>query len=443
MNDRERDWVQQVSNGIGRGRPDLSVGFIERAIRALRPSGGLATLVPAGVLASDSLSTWRDGLTQRTTPTLVAVLGEHGLFQHALVNVGILALRNGAIAASAPSKVPLYVAWSSAETGAASRAIRAVRRSMYEPDESETTHDANGWSVTVTSLDAWKQRPSWLPGAGALGPLLETIRASTNTRVNDLFKVRQGIRTGANPVFLQPKRVVASLPEREQRYFREAVDSASFVNGEIKFQNYLFLPDDDWQTESKVRRALPTFFSNYLQPNKELLAKRKSLKDGRWWKLTRAREWKFTGHPRLLSKRFGLYPAFARDFDVHFAPVQANAWIPTDILASGRDAEELHELLTAYWWLLNSRVAVALLREYCPNVAGGQLDLEHKYVEHVPLPNLRVQFRENPTLQALATSIRTRNEKRLPKFADLDQFAAAAFGTELSEWNLSGLELPD
>jgi hypothetical protein len=123
--------------------------------------------------------------------------------------------------------------------------------------------------------------------------------------------------------------------------------------------------------------------------------------------------------------------------------VQANAWIPTDVLVPRRDPDGLREILTAYWWLLNSRIMVALLREYCPNVAGGQLDLEHKYVEHVPLPNLRVQFQENPNLQAIATSIRTRNPVHLPNISELDRFAASAFGTDVSDWNLSGLELPD
>jgi hypothetical protein len=86
---------------------------------------------------------------------------------------------------------------------------------------------------------------------------------------------------------------------------------------------------------------------------------------------------------------------------------------------------------------------VALLREYCPNVAGGQLDLEHKYVKHVPLPNLSRQFSENPGLQVLATSIRSRYPERLPMTSDLDQFAAAAFGTDIKDWNLSGLESLD
>ena len=447
MNERERDWVREVTHATY--RPDLSVGFIERAIRALHPDGVLATLLPAGVLASDSLSKWRNELVHRSTPTLVAVLGEHGLFENALVNIGMLALRNGAQSDTVPAKRPLYIAWSSAETGAASRVIRAIRRSISEPTVPEPyIKDVDGWSVTTTSIDAWQRRPSWLPGAGALGPLLETIQANTITKVGDLFDVLQGIRTGANSLFIQPAGVVKGLPEREQRYFRKAVDAASFVDGEIKTTNYIFLaPNNTWRTEEELSQAIPEFFNGYIRTNRQLLKKRTSLRAraDHYWELAEPRtSWMFKGPPRLLSKRFGLYPAFARDFGVSFAVVQANAWRPKEMLTgSHHDPDEICEVLTAYWWLLNSRVAVALLREYCPNVAGGQLDLEHKYVKHVPLPNLLHQFKENPTLPVLANSIRSRYPNRLPTISDRDQFAAAAFGTDVSDWNLSGLELPD
>jgi adenine-specific DNA-methyltransferase len=442
MSQRERDWVQGATGATY--RPDLSVGFIERAIQAMNPNGLLATLVPAGVLASDSLSNWRNELVHRGTPTLVAVLGEHGLFEHALVNVGMLALQNGAESTTTPLRVPLRVAWSSAEAGAASRVIRAIRRSISDPNDSE--HYGDSWSVKTTSIDAWQRRPSWLPGAGALGALLETIQANTITKVGDLFHVHQGIRTGANPLFIQPADVVKGLPEREQRYFKKAIDAASFVDGDLKPQNYLFLaPNNTWKTEEELSQAVPEFFNNYIRTNQELLKKRTSLRGRPYWELAEPRtSWMFKGPPRLISKRFGLSPAFGRDFDLSFAVVQANAWRPTEMLiGSPRDTEELCEVLTAYWWLLNSRVAVALLREYCPNVAGGQLDLERKYVKHVPLPDLPRQFKENPTLPVLANSIRSRYPNKLPAISDRDRFAAVAFGTDVSEWNLSGLELPE
>jgi hypothetical protein len=240
--------------------------------------------------------------------------------------------------------------------------------------------------------------------------------------------------------------VVKSLPEREQRYFKKAVDTASFEEGDLKPKNYLFLaPNKTWKSEEELSQALPEFFNRYIRTNQELLKKRTSLRGRPYWELAEPRtSWMFKGPPRLLSKRFGLWPAFARDFDLGFAVVQANAWMPTETLTGSRsDTDELCEVLTAYWWLLNSRVAVALLREYCPNVAGGQLDLEHKYVKNVPLPDLSRQFKENPTLPVLANSMRSRYPNKLPAISDRDRFAAAAFGTDVSEWNLSGLELPD
>jgi len=448
MNQAERSWVQEVTKSNGHGRPDLSVGFVERAMRALRPAGVLATLVPAGVLASDSLGKWRDGIVQHGTPTLVAVLGEHGLFEHALVNIGILCIQNGTPVEGAANKTPVRLAWSSAESGAAARVIRAIRRSMSRPDTPDALRkDIDGWSVTTTNLDVLKRRPSWLPGAGALGALLETIEANTVTKVGDLFDVHQGIRTGANPVFLQPQSVVNNLPAIEQRYFKKAIDAASFVEGEIKPERLLFyVPKGTWKTERELSKAVPEFFSRYIRPSREELLKRKSMRSrtDRYWELAEARSsWAFKGHPRLVSKRFGLYPAFARDFNVGaFAVVQANAWVPKHELVDAFDKDRICELLNAYWWLLNSRVVVALLREFCPNVAGGQLDLEHKYVKNVPLPNLVRQFNENPTLPMLANSIRSRYPSRLPAIPDRDHFAATAFGTDISEWKLSGLEIP-
>ena len=183
----------------------------------------------------------------------------------------------------------MHVAWSSAETGAAARVIRAIRRSISEPTLAEPSRkDVDSWSLTTTTVDVWRRRPSWLPGAGALGPLLETIETNTATKVGDLFDVHQGIRTGANPVFMQPFSVVRNLPENERRYFRKAIDAASFVEGELKPEKYLFYaPKGTWKTEEELSQAVPQFFNLYIRPSRETLNKRKSMrsKTDRYWEL--------------------------------------------------------------------------------------------------------------------------------------------------------------
>jgi hypothetical protein len=430
----EREWVRRALGGTSGGRPDLSVGFVERALSALNPSGVLATLLPAGVLSSEGLGAWRSSLLERITPRLIAVLGEHGLFRHATVNVGVLVLQRKPAEATSDHHL-IDVAWAAPEPGAASEAIRAIRRRLESPAMNNVREgEDSAWTVTESSVGAWSDRQSWLPGPGALGPLLDQLQ-QIPTRVEDLFHVHQGIRTGANEIFLVTESELNKLG-KEKRFFRPVVDTASFVEGELHPQMFLFVHDPEWQSEDDLERAVPTFFRERLSvsANRRVLSARKGIR--RWWELTRVRGWSFDGRARLVSKRFGLYPAFARDFSGNLAVVQANAWVPKDPLVRA-DSERIYETLTAYWWLLNSRVAVALFKEYCPNVAGGQLDLENKYVRHVPLPNLALRAQEDPGVQELATQIRQRNGEKLPSLGERDVYAAAVFGTQVADWPLS------
>ncbi len=142
----------------------------------------------------------------------------------------------------------------------------------------------------------------------------------------------------------------------------------------------------------------------------------------------------FDKQPRVVSKRFGLIPAFGLDAQGTLAVVQANAWIPKGLITTSTNAEGMLSLLQGYWWMLNSDVFVALLKEYCPNVAGGQLDLEHKYVKYAPLPVLRASIQESGLLQELVQAYSESAE--LPPRDIRNRFAALAYGTAVDDWLL-------
>ncbi len=108
-------------------------------------------------------------------------------------------------------------------------------------------------------------RPSWLPGAGTLGSLLEEIQGQADANIGEMFHVHEGIKTGAKRIFLQPPSVVRALPDFEQRYFKEAVEGDNFSNGEIRPNAFLFLADEAWETEGDVQKAVPRFFERYLK----------------------------------------------------------------------------------------------------------------------------------------------------------------------------------
>lgn len=433
MDDVQREWVRSAMGGTHRGRPDLAVGFIEHAVGALRDGGVLATLLPAGLLGAESLADWRGRLAEQAAPQLIAILGEHGLFRHALVNIGVLVARKSVASADEP----LYVAWSASDPGAASVALRALRRSGYAEAAAPMQADRPSWSITETTLEQWRRRPSWLPGPGLMGPLLTRIETDTPTMVETLFHVRQGIRTGRKGVFVLSAAEYLSLDKTERSYFAPAADNSSFDNGAVEPRNYVFVGDEKWESAEDVKRAVPNYYQRWLSPAMEELKSRRGIDPQKWWRLTRGRGWMFDGTPRLVSKRFGLSPSFARDFDGRLAVLQANAWIPKQPLTRGVSATEVESLLTLYWWLLNSDVAVALFREYCPNVAGGQLDLENKYVKHVPLPDLRRRVAEDPSMQGLVANVMAASSNSLPSKQLMNAFAAAAYRTSLSDWPLA------
>ena len=432
MTPAERDWVRMIVGGPKKGRPDLCVGFIEKAIDCLKPGGVLATLLPAGVLSAQGLSGWRHRIAERAQPALVAVLGEYGLFKHALVNIGVLIARRD----YTREREPIIVAWAAPEEGAASHVLRALRKKLFGgvptlvPDPSRRAL----WTITEASPDQWLQRPSWLPRPNLIGNVLAGIRARFRTTVGDLFDVKQGIRTGAKNVFVLPEDEYANLPRDEQRFFAPAVENNSFVNGALQVTKYVFIGDDKWSSEDDVKGNVPCYYALKLKPAEDALRKRKGIDPDRWWRLTWSRSWMFNGVPRLVSKSFGLVPAFARDYNTEFAIVQGNAWIPKRSLSASVASGDIVNVLDLYWWLLNSNIAIAIFSEYCPHVAGGQLDLGKMYVGHVPMPNLAIRTMEDPMVLSLVREISAEHPDSLPPLDVRDAFAAACFGTSLRDW---------
>ena len=156
--------------------------------------------------------------------------------------------------AKSESRQSLHVGWASAESGAASNMIRALRRRAFgiELLRPEIRPKPSEWSVTNASLETWRQRPTWLPAPSALGPLHDDIRREAETTVANLFRVLQGIRTGAIGVFLISPQDYSKLPRRERQFFAAAVDNASFLEGHIEPKRFLFIGDPAWERETDV-----------------------------------------------------------------------------------------------------------------------------------------------------------------------------------------------
>jgi adenine-specific DNA-methyltransferase len=281
---------------------------------------------------------------------------------------------------------------------ATGKALRALRRTQH----SDLELSGNGlWSLFRTSTESLRRRATWR----LISPRTETvlrriIDVGGAVLIGDLFDVRQGVRTGMNPVFVLTTSQVNALPARERKWFRPAVVNESVKNGQIDSQHRVFYPYDQRglaiATEDQLIKLVPTYFEQYLRPHRNGLQKRANIVRASrpdWWGLSERRAWALDPQPRLISKYFGGPGGFATDLAGQYIVVQGFAWFPNwsgseDLVDAEALGLPITNLISAYMALMNSRPFGRLLEVFSPHVAGGQFDLSPRYVNTIPIPHL-------------------------------------------------------
>ena len=415
-----RERLQHILGDAFRYRPDLSMAFTSLAQHHLRPGGTLATLLPSGALSQTGGIKWRDGLLRGNDVELVAVLGEHGLFRDAIVNVATLVLRK----TQGPGHATPTMLWASQKHGASSAALRRLRRWTMGNRNAERTID---WSIYPTSQRALAERDDWTPRPYSLGDLPERLAETAGVAtVEDIFHVELGVRAGTVGASLQiGSHEYERLPAKERRMFRPVAETRSIRNGRIQPISWIFYPEEV-MTFAQIQRKAPTFHARHLAAL--------GLAEDARVDLDRARrDTNLSRRPRLVARAFIGPDSFAVDADGSHVVVQGYSWIPKQpVLGAPFDTVEL---LQDYAFLLNSRLFFALLRENGRIIGGGQVDGAKNQVRRVPLPDLGSMYLETPELLGQAHLLRETDRSERPSTQALDAFAAAAYRTSPGEWS--------
>ena len=398
LNDLQRDQMQQVLGGRLRGRSDISMAFVSRAVDSLAAGGALGVLLPSSLLTLEAAENWRNDLLERTDLRLLASLGDYGLFAHALVQVAAAVMFKPTDPVARRGTTTAVVTSNSAEaTGDALRALRRSDRQILGIGQDDA------WRLFEIPTRTFQQRRTWrLTTPRAEAGLSKLIDAGA-ARISDLFDVRQGVLTGNNRAFLLSKTEYEALPERERPFFRPAVMNRSIQDGRLRLLYWVFYPYDIngpiFRTEDELLAAVPSYAERFLIPRREALLGRSSRVhggDAEWWGLTRRRPtWAFDPTPRLVSKYFGGPGGFAVDLMPEFVVVQGYVWVAKSVQLAADETEEeeasvlpVDALLCAYLGIMNSRRFGSILELFSPHVAGGQFNLSPRYVNHIPMPNL-------------------------------------------------------
>ena len=375
LDKESREAVKSVLNTNISGRPNQASAFFYKAVQSLNMDGVIGCVIPSSLLTLDAYDKLRNEIIDFISIDLIGKLGNF-IFEDALTDVSFI------IGHKPKSNTSPYVLWSKNEKGVAQDALRDLRKMHFSGTFKVVEKQFSIYQPTIFPIT----KENWKPISFNENELFKTIERfvlkKKLVKVQDIFNVQQGIRTGNNAIFKISAEEHNKLPANEHQYFRPVVDNESIKNGEIKKDNYVWFPYNDKglviKTEEQLISTANVFFTTRLLQNKRILENRAGISE--WWGLTRPRNWQFSKIEKLVSTEFGRSDSFAFDSIGEFAVERGNAWIPK---------KEFKDLDYYYFYLaiFSSPFFDKLLSIYSKQLAGGNwYDLGKKFTAEIPIP---------------------------------------------------------
>lgn len=378
LNKESRENVNISLDRVFDGRPNQASAFFYKAIHSLSPDGVIGTVIPSSILMLDAYKKLRNEVQEILSIKLIGKLGNY-VFEDALVDVSIF------IASKSKTNNPPLVIWTNNEKGVASEALSDFRKMRYSNSPSVEKDNYSIYYPNYKLIDSWK------PISADENILLNKLNILVNidrlVRLEDIFHVKQGVRTGNNQVFKIDKLVFNNLPDREKQYFKKCIDNSSIKGSQIETLNYVWFPyscidgklliSSEEQLISKVNY----FYHNYLYKNKAALSTRKK-KIPYWWALS-------DPAPRLLplkngivSTEFGMSNSFAIDSKGEYLVERGYSW---QAKKGFIDFDDYYFYLAIF----TSSFFDKLLSIYSKQLAGGNwFDLGKKFTKDIPMPKI-------------------------------------------------------
>jgi adenine-specific DNA-methyltransferase len=417
-----------VTKALGAHRsarlPDASIAFVARAVDSLEPGAVLATVVPASFLNGSAAQKLRSAIQsdRSLSVRLIGLFRGLNYFAGATVQPALLVI------ARLPKRHRTFVnetRFIIAEDGCEDEAIRGLRRGNYN-----ASIEVDGWEIF--RLPSNETDPSnWLPIARKPARLFREMRESGSKNVSDLFNVQLNVQTGSKKTFLVKHDNIQEFAADPgfPRFFRPIADEIK--SGVIVERDYVFFPYDEegnllTDSDDELASLVPRFFNERLIPNRARLAIRPGIKGNPWWSLNRPRTGWAVGVPKLVTPQFAKHGNFAYDDIGRFVVLQGNAWS----LKSGNFID--HKIPLAYLAILNSSIFEAIVSHLCPRVRGGQYNINTKYINEVPIPDLSDKSKiSEEFLDQLFSMGRLIFEGQMPRLDVLDFKTAKAYGISL------------
>lgn len=394
LNKRQREAVTSVFNH-GITKPNEAVAFFQKAIDSLKAGSIIGCIMPTQFFNSTNYEKIRNQLKDSLTTKVAGKLGNY-IFENALTDVSIY-IGHKPFQFESPRLI-----WCKNEAGVAQEALCALRKieasglrelsneqfSIYSP--SNYPDESNSWKIISKKDLILKEK------------LHRSLNVGRLKRINEIFTIRQGIRTGNNKLFIITKHQYDELGITEKFYYRKSIDNGTISDAKLSVGNYIWYPYNTngliIKNEDDLRNFAPWTFAR-LYPHKDSLSSRTSLNNRQyWWSLSRHREWLLKDNPRIVSTEFGNSHSFSLDMSGEYAIERGLAWIPK------KDFSENDYYF--YLAFFNSSFFDKLLSIFSRELAGNNVfDLGAKFTNIMPAPSIHDKWLRDSKLYSQLVNI--------------------------------------
>jgi hypothetical protein len=361
-----------------RGRYDYSYLFVEQAIRITESSGAFGMVLPNRIFRNHNGAAIRSMITKYMNIEAIVDFGSNEVFQGTSAYIGCL------IAAYQPLLTPPQTHVKVIEVK--SLPDQFVAAHLIEAEQAARPDDKN---IRVYLAQHPRGSGPWV--------LLSASEKNAQIRLSDksvtldaVAGIFQGIRTGANDVFL------LKIVSEDEQYSAEVSngfgDSAVLERGLlqpvvygaevrkyeiVEYDKYLIYPyvNGTVISEAEMETRYPQTH-RYLLAYRDILANRTSIAETglRWYELVRRRDEDWLRRPKLLIRDLAPETAFAAD------PL-GEVFMVGGTAVSPETEEQLFPLLG----YLNSRAVTNLMRRVTPQFRGNFQKFEPQHLQRIPV----------------------------------------------------------
>jgi hypothetical protein len=297
--------VLEVLGPFGSGRPDIYLAMLKMGLDLLKPGGYGLFVLPEAFLKSNFAIGIRELIGAQAWVTCVADLTAVRVFE----NVGVYTIL-------------LIFQKRAAELGPAPTAkiLRCQERIAQALQDviDDRTVESPFYTIHETTQEAFSGG-AWSLARPEISLILR--KYAELTELGSECEVRQGINTGADDIFILPRK---AIPEDSKELFLPLLSDREMEAYTVprSVSGYVFYPyvGKELISESSLKKDYSQMWE-YLSEHRQQLNKRSAVKAGTipWWRPERPRKPRYLLRPKIVTPHIVISPRFGFDVQGRYA----------------------------------------------------------------------------------------------------------------------------